>query len=141
MDANPTPRSKLRGALDRAETPVLVLAAIAVALYLGSLAGTWTSLGVDTEVRFASGVLDAVFVADVLARVLVLRGEYLATGWFFIDVVAALPALATFAAAPSALRGLRFVRAMRVFRVLRSLRSLRVLRTAPCWGSADRQHR
>ena len=124
-------RARLRKLVERTETPVLLLAAIAVAIYLGDLAGFWADHGLAGATSILAAALDVIFVIDVVLKVAVLGRPYVRTGWFFIDLVSALPVVATLGGAPAAMRGLRFVRGMRVFRLLRSLRSLRVLRSMP----------
>jgi class 3 adenylate cyclase len=132
MPSQTAPRSeRLPKLIERTETPVLVLAALAVALYIGDLAGFWAERHLTAVTTPLAAALDVVFVVDVVFKAAVLGRAYLKTGWFFIDLVSALPVVATIGGAPAALRGLRFVRGMRVFRLLRSLRSLRALRALP----------
>ncbi len=113
--------------LDAAERPLLVAAGLAVGLYLGDLAGAWLALGVSDAVSVVGAVLDAVFVLDLVLRLVSGRLAYVRTPWFVVDLVCALPALTTFGG-PTLLEGLRFVRMFRLLRALRLLRSLRVLR-------------
>ncbi|MCO4743807.1 MAG: adenylate/guanylate cyclase domain-containing protein [Proteobacteria bacterium] len=109
--------------LDRTEIPLLLLAAVAVGLYLAEL------LGLDSEMAtLLARVLDVVFVLDLVVKSALLRGPYLRSPWFLIDFISALPALALLQSIPSVARSLRFVRAFRVFRILRTLRVLRALR-------------
>jgi class 3 adenylate cyclase len=122
------PSSPLRSFLAKTEAPLLVLAGVAVAIYLGDITSLWARWGVQAPMDGLSLVIDLVFVTDLVLKIVVFRGAYLKTGWFFIDLVSSLPVLATLAAAPNALRAFRFVRSLRIFRLLRSLRSLRVLR-------------
>ena len=127
MSNGPVEPSALRRFLVRAELPIVGLAGVAVALYIGDLTGLWAHWGVAAFAEGLSIALDVVFVTDLVLKIAVLGRPYLRTGWFFIDLVSSLPIVATFGA-PTVLRSLRFVRSLRVFRVLRTLRTLRTLR-------------
>ena len=119
-------RDQLQEWIDRSERPLLLLAAIAVAIYLVDLQGLWLAWGLRSPYLAVALFIDVIFVVDLVVKIAVLRRGYLTSPWFLIDVLCAVPILSTVAAAPSVLQGLRFVR---MFRILRALRLLRVLRT------------
>lgn len=124
-------RQRVQALVERAEALTLWLAVVAVAIYLAELQGVWVDLGVQDYARGAALVIDLVFVVDLLAKVWSMRGEYLRSPWFVIDVISATPVLASLQVLPVSLQGVRFVRGFRVFRLmatLRVLRSLRILR-------------
>lgn len=131
MPESPTPSPRMKAWFDRAERPMLALAALAVGMYLAELRGVWAALGIQRPYQIVAFAVDLVFVVDVVLKALVLRRAYLRSPWFIIDLISALPALSALSSVPNPLQGLRFVRAFRMFRVLRSLRSLRILRSLP----------
>ncbi len=113
--------------IDAAERPLLAASVLAVLVYLGELAGVWTAWGVAEPVHLLALGLDVAFLIDLGAKLMVERRDYVRGPWFVVDLVCALPILAT-VGAPPALEGLRFVRMFRLLRALRLLRSLRTLR-------------
>ena len=114
--------------IDASEVPMLVLAGVAVAIYLVDLAGMWAAWGLTGPYRTLALLVDLCFVVDLVAKAVVLRGAYLRSPWVLVDVICTVPILSTLSAAPTALQGLRSVRAFRVLRALRMLRVLRSLR-------------
>ena len=126
-----TPAMRVQRWVERAEGFTLVLAGVAVALYLAELKGVWSALGIEGPVLIIALLIDLVFVVDLLAKVWSMRGEYVRSPWFVVDLISATPILASLQLLPTSLQGLRFVRGFRVFRLmatLRVLRSLRILR-------------
>ncbi len=117
-------RADLEPWIERSERPMLVLAAAAVAIYLVDLLGWWRATGLQGG--YLAFAIDACFVADLALKLGVMRGRYLRSPWFLVDLVCTVPILSTLSVFPSALLGLRFVR---MFRILRALRMLRVLRS------------
>jgi len=137
-------REQVSEALERAEGPLLWLAAGAVGVYVADLAGVWAAAGLEVAVGWVALGIDAIFVVDLLAKQWSRGVPYLRTPWFLVDLLCALPLLSTLSAAPSALQGLRFVRLfrmLRALRMLRVLRSLRVLRVLQHVGTTAEQHR
>ena len=106
---------------------MLLLAAFAVAIYLIDLRGLWAVWGVEPIFRVASLVVDVIFVADLVLKLLVLRKNYLRSPWFVVDFISALPVIASLAHVPDLVHALRFLRGFRMFRILRTLRVLRTL--------------
>ncbi len=132
IDSIPRPGRAAR-LLDRAEGPMLALALVSVALYLGDLRGFWVAVGAGGLYGPAMLAIDLVFLADLLAKAVLLGRPYLKSAWFFIDLASTVPVLGAFGAAPEGvfglrvLRELRFIRAMRALRMLRAVRALRAL--------------
>lgn len=116
------------GWLDRSERPMLALAGVAVAGYLFDLGGGFAALGASGLWHAVGLGIDLLFLADLVAKAAILRGRYLTSPWFLVDLVCTAPVLAGLDVLPESLYGLRFVRAFRVLRVLRTLRGLRSLR-------------
>lgn len=121
-------RQRVEGVIERSDAPMLVLAAVAVLIYLGELQGLWIALDVESAYHAVAMTLDGIFVLDLLIKLAVLRGRYLKSPWFVIDLVSAVPAISWLAHGTSALEGVRLMRGFRFFRVLRTLRSLRLMR-------------
>ncbi len=115
--------------IERFERPMLVLAVIAVAVYMAELQGVWKTLGVTEAYNIASMLIDTVFALDLLVKLRMRGGRYVGTPWFLVDLLSTLPILTHTQLLPPAMQGLRFVRTFRLFRVLRTLRALRVLRS------------
>lgn len=111
--------------IEKTEAPLLWLAGVAVVGYLMDLNGLWSGWGLQSAYEVSALVIDLVFVGDLVVKTAVGGRAYLRSPWFVVDLVCALPALATVWTALSSLQGLRFVR---MFRLLRALRMLRVLR-------------
>ena len=122
---------------------MLWLAAFAIAIYLGELKGLWMDLGVFDLYRGVALAVDIVFVVDVIVKVWALGRPYVKSPWFAIDIISALPIVASLSAIPDLVHGLRFMRGFRMFRMLRTLRWLRklpglkALRSVPVENSAE----
>lgn len=125
-DAAAAPPALVR-LIEASDGPMLVATVFAVAAYLAQLAGLWPMLGLDSAYRGFSLVVDLVFLADLLLKVTILRGPYLRSPWFLVDLVAALPVLGSLPRMPDAIAALRVVRTLRFFRLLRTVRMVRVL--------------
>lgn len=119
--------SPLGRVIDASDGPLLVLAMVAVALYLAQVGGLVALLGLQSAYRVVALVIDLVFLADLLLKVAVLRGPYLRSPWFAVDLVSAMPVLGSLPRVPGSVEALRFVRALRFFRILRTIRLVRVL--------------
>ena len=123
-DVASTPLVRL---IEASDGPMLVVAVFAVAAYLAQLAGLWPMLGLAWAYQGFSLVVDLVFLGDLLLKVAVLRGSYLRSPWFLVDLVAALPVLGSLPRMPESIAALRVVRTLRFFRLLRTVRLVRVL--------------
>ncbi len=122
---------------DASDRYLLALAGVAVAIYMIDLLGIWRHLGVHGAYRWVALVIDSVFVVDLVLKVRLLGRRYVRSPWFTIDLLSALPILASLAAVPSFLEGLRVARGIRLFRMLRMLRTLRVLRGIRLFQSVE----
>lgn len=111
--------------LERFEGPMMVVAGLAVALYVGDLAGFWLDLGWSRPVWYLALLFDLMFCADLFLKTVFRGWAYWRTPWAVLDVMCTLPVLSSLSLGPGLLQGLRM---MRVLRVLRSLRMLRALR-------------
>jgi adenylate cyclase len=120
-------RSPFERIIEAADRPLLVLAIGAVALYLLELRGVVDSSGLARDV---SAILDALFIADVLLKIAVMRGRYLRSAWLVTDVLSCLPGISLLAKVPW-LMAVQFTRMFRILRVLRGLRVLRSLQFMP----------
>ncbi len=120
--------ARISHTFDRSDRWMLSLAGVAVAIYMADLRGVWRTLDVQTSYELAALFIDSVFVVDLLLKCRLLGKKYMKSVWFLIDVLSALPILASLATLPSAFEGLRIARGIRLFRMLRMLRTLRVLR-------------
>lgn len=114
--------------IEASEQPMLVAAALAVAIYLMDLAGIWELWGLVQPYQALALLIDVLFVADLGAKSVVQRSAYWRSPWFLIDLLCTLPILSTLALAPGVLQSMRLMRALRVLRALRMLRVLRTLR-------------
>lgn len=112
---------------EKFEIVMLVIAAIAVAIYMVDLLGLWSEWGLEGFSRNMSFALDLVFVLNLLVKLIALRSAYLHNPWFVVDLISSLPILASIQAFPSSLQALSFVRSFRLFRALRALRMLNVI--------------
>jgi len=121
-------RERLAQWIERAEGPMLLAAGVAVAIYLLELWGVWQSMGLQMPYLALAIFIDLLFVADLVAKVVALRGAYLRTPWALIDLLCTLPVLASLSLIPGVMNALRFARALRLLRALRMLRVLRTLR-------------
>jgi len=113
--------------IEAADKPLMVLALLAVCIYLLELRGVISPAG---PARFVSMVLDGLFIVDVLLKVVTLRGRYLASAWIVTDILSCLPGVVLLANLPW-LQAVQFTRLFRVLRVLRGLRVLRSLQFMP----------
>ena len=107
--------------LDRIENPMLILAGLAICLYLGNLMGIWTRMNLESVYFWAALSIDIVFVLDLVLKVSIQRGEYLRSPWFLIDLISTLPIVDALITLPTSSQGFRFVRGFRFFRVMRTL--------------------
>ncbi len=113
--------------IDRLDRPLVVLAIVAVVVYLLQLRGIMRAHAVGSSLAMG---LDAVFLIDLALKLVVLRGRYLRSAWVLVDVFSCLPALTWLVGVPW-MRALRFTRLFRILRVLRGLRVLRSLQHLP----------
>ena len=120
-----SPRPRI---FERIENPMLILAGLAICLYLGNLIGIWAKMNLESVYFWAALSIDIVFVLDLVIKISIQRGEYLRSPWFLIDLISTLPIVDALITLPASSQGFRFVRGFRLFRVMRTLRTLRMLR-------------
>ena len=72
---------------ERSELPMLALAAFTVALYMADLQGVWDAYGLEQAYLTVAFVIDLIFVGDLVVKAVVLRGRYLRTAWFVVDLL------------------------------------------------------
>lgn len=123
--------------IERTEPFTLALAAASVGLYLLELSALAEGSAVHAWAWRATLAIDALFAVDLIVKLAVLRGPYLRSPWFAVDLVSTLPVLSWLTHLPHALEGLRFVRAFRLLRALRSLRALRLMRVVAATRRLD----
>jgi adenylate cyclase len=123
--------SRLERLIEAMDRPLLVLAVLTMVLYLLDLRG-WLGLGL-TGLSVVSLAIDAIFVVDLILKLVAYGTSYVQSPWFLIDLISCLPMLDVLANGILPLRAIRFVRGLRILRVLRGLRILRALRTIPAF--------
>ena len=70
---------------------MLLLAAIAVLIYLADLVGVWEFAGIDPLYHAVAITIDVIFVVDLALKCWALGWPYGKGPWFVIDLVSALP--------------------------------------------------
>jgi len=124
--------------LERFGTPVLVLAGIAIALYLLELFRLIPA-SLHAPMLWINFFIDFIFFVDLCAKLVILRTEYIKSPWFLIDLVSTLPIISSTISllgsvgpqfeATRAARGARVARVARVARLARVARVARVATT------------
>ena len=124
-------RDRLNQSIERSDRPLLGLAVVSIMLYLLDLRGlpVWAAVLVD----ILNLVTDALFVADLVLKLMAQGKSYLDSPWFLIDLLSCLPVVDTIANGFVPFRSFRFVRGFRILRILRGLRLLRALKTIPAF--------
>jgi class 3 adenylate cyclase len=112
--------------IERLDAPLLVLALVAVVLYLADLQGLGHGGALGVALHVVSRVIDVIFVADLVLKLSVLRRKYVLSPWALIDFISSLPALELLEVV-GGLSGARFIRVFRFFRILRTMRMVRAL--------------
>ncbi|MDR3639444.1 MAG: adenylate/guanylate cyclase domain-containing protein [Isosphaeraceae bacterium] len=126
-----TKKQRLEHLIETMDRPLMVLAVIAVALYLFDLRKMLDWAG--PAYRILALLIDFVFVFDLVLKLRTFGREYVQTPWFLIDFLSCLPALDLVATGILPLRAIRFIRGFRILRILRGLRVLRALRSLPAF--------
>ena len=99
---------------------MLVLAIVAVTLYLSELIGVWTANGLEGVYAILAMSIDIVFFFDFILKACLLRGPYFKSAWSFVDFISALPVLSYLPLSESNLHVMRFLRGLRFFMILRT---------------------
>ncbi len=119
--------------LERTNTPILVLAAVAVVLYVLELFRVIPK-SLLHPFQWINFTIDLIFLIDLLAKSLVLGRRYLRSPWFFIDLVSTLPiissALELLGNVGPQLQVTRVARGARVARIARVARAARLAKVA-----------
>lgn len=122
--------------LERSNQPILVLAGLAVVLYMLELFRV-VPRSLMTPFLWINFAIDFIFLIDLAAKCIILGRGYLRSPWFLIDFISTLPIISSFmellgAIGPQlqAARGARVARIARVARVARLAKVARVARLA-----------
>ena len=78
------------------EIILIVLALIAITLYLLNLISIFSKLGLTSEYQIIALALDSIFLIDFIFKLFIYRSKYFKGPWWFIDFIAALPIIASF---------------------------------------------
>jgi class 3 adenylate cyclase len=132
--------TRLEALTDAMDRPLLGLALFAMVLYLVDISGVPTGR-TATAITLLSFVIDTVFVADLVLKLVAQGRAYISTPWFLIDLLSCLPILDTLTNGLFRLRAIRFFRGIRILRFFRGLRVLRALRSIPGFERFSREAR
>ncbi len=125
--------------LEKSNTPILVLAALAVILYLLELFHAIPPSLQDLFI-WTNFLIDFIFLVDIIAKAFILGRAYLRSPWFLIDFISTLPIISSAMElmgsmgpqlqATRVARGARIARIARVARIARLAKVARVARLA-----------
>ena len=107
------------------EILLIVLALIAITLYLLNLIRIFSKLGLTSEYQILSLALDSIFLIDFIFKLFIYRSKYFKGPWWFIDFIAALPIIASFGYFIT-FENLVITRSLRFFYILRVIRVVRL---------------
>ena len=126
-------KSKGERLLERSNNPILILAALAIVLYILELFRV-VPKSLMTPFLWINFLIDFIFLLDLSAKVLILGRGYLRSPWFLIDFVSTMPivssSLELIGNVGPQLQATRAARAARVARVARIARLAKVARVA-----------
>jgi hypothetical protein len=115
--------------LERFNMPVLILAGIAIVLYVLELFRLIPE-ALRMPMIWINFLIDFVFLLDILAKSIILKGKYLKSPWFLIDFVSTMPiissAMEVMGSVGPQLEATRAARGARVARVARVARTARL---------------
>ena len=138
--SKPSRAPRLEALIEAMDRPLLVLALVAMVLYLIDIRGVpegWP----ETALTLFTFVIDSVFAFDLVLKLAATGKEYTGTPWFLIDLLSSLPLLDTLANGVLPLRAIRIFRGFRILRIFRGLRVLRALRAVPGFERFSREAR
>ncbi len=126
-------KSRAERLLERSNKPILILAALAVVLYILELfrivPRSWM-----TTFMWINFLIDFIFLIDLLSKCFILGRGYLRSPWFLIDFVSTLPIISStlelLGNLGPQLQATRVARGARVARIARIARIARVARVA-----------
>lgn len=132
-------KSSAEKLLERSNTPILVLAILAIVLYLLELFRI-VPPSLMLPFLWVNFLIDFIFLLDLIAKCSILGRNYLKSPWFFIDLLSTLPIISSAFELMGAMgpqlqatrvaRGARVARIARVARVARLAKVARVARLA-----------
>lgn len=128
-----TQKSKAERLLERSNKPILVLAVVAVFLYILELFRVIPS-SLMTAFLWLNFLIDCIFLIDLIAKSTILGRSYLRSPWFLIDFVSTLPIISSFLEVLGTmgpqLQATRVARGARIARIARVARLAKVARVA-----------
>ncbi|NND31960.1 MAG: adenylate/guanylate cyclase domain-containing protein [Saprospiraceae bacterium] len=126
-------KSKAERVLEWSNKPILVLAAVAVILYILELFRVIPQAWM-MPFLWLNFIIDLIFLVDLLAKCTILGRDYLRSPWFLIDVMSTLPIISSslelIGSVGPQLQATRVARAARVARIARITRLVKVARIA-----------
>jgi class 3 adenylate cyclase len=133
MPKQNAPKSRLERILERSTQPILVLAGLAVVLYILELFRI-VPRSLMVPFLWVNFLIDFIFLIDLVTKCVVLGRGYLRSPWFFIDFISTLPIISSsleiLGAAGPQLQATRVARGARVARIARVARVARLAKVA-----------
>lgn len=126
-------KSQAENLLERSNKPILVLAILAIVLYILEL---FRLLPPSLILPFlwVNFIIDCMFLLDLVAKCSILGRSYLKSPWFFIDLISTLPIISSafelMGAMGPQLQATRVARGARVARIARIARVTRLAKVA-----------
>ena len=122
-------KNRLENLLEKTNKPILVLAIIAIVLYVFELFRVVPKPLLYTFL-WLNLIIDSIFLFDLLLKCFVLKKSYLKSPWFFIDLLSTIPiissSLEVIGAMSPQLQAARVARGARVARIARITRVARL---------------
>ena len=112
--------------INQIEIFLLSLALLSILSYLINLLGIFKQNNLSDIYENFTLVVDLIFVFDFLIKIFVYRLHYFKGPWWFIDLIATLPILASLGVHFNLFESLRITRTIRCFYILRVLRVVRL---------------
>lgn len=119
--------------LERSNKPILVLAILAIILYVLELFRV-IPRSLTLPFLWVNFLIDFIFLLDLVAKYRILGRSYLKSPWFFIDLISTLPIISSafelMGAMGPQLQATRVARGVRIARIARVARLAKVARVA-----------
>jgi len=126
-------KSKAENMLERTNKPILVLAILAIILYILELFRV-VPRSLMLPFLWLNFLIDFIFLIDLIAKCSILGRSYLRSPWFFIDFISTLPIISSafelMGAMGPQLQATRVARGARVARIARIARVARLAKVA-----------
>ena len=126
-------KSSAEKLLERSNTPILVLAILAIVLYILELFRV-VPRSLILPFLWLNFLIDFIFLLDLIAKWRILGRSYLKSPWFFIDLISTLPIISSafqlMGAMGPQLQATRVARGARIARIARVARLAKVARVA-----------